>query len=522
MKLFRNMPLTGKLASGFAVPIALVVGLSALSYQSINALGESADWVSHTHEAVSIGTTLGGAMIDMETGLRGFVIAGKEKFLEPYTTGQQTFKQAMSKGLDHVNDNPVQVERLQKIATLKDAWLAQHAVPSIQLRKQVAGGAVALEDVVSFIEEGHGKIRMDKIRGILELFIDAEYKLIAVRSDEETAIASQSINIAVFGAIIVVCMGLLATFIITNAIVGPVRKASRLAKSIMEGKLNNVVEINSTDELGTLLSSLKAMQDKLSDLVGEISVSAEKVLSSSHEISRGNSSLSDRTNEQAASLEKTAASMEQITTTVKLSADNANEANTLAAGAREQAESGSAIVSKAVVAMKEINDASSQIADITAVIDELAFQTNLLALNAAVEAARAGEQGRGFAVVAAEVGSLAQRSASSAREIKSLIQDSVGKVEEGSKLVFESGQMLNEIVESVSKVNDTVEQITLASQEQRTGIEQVNSAVIYIDEMTEKNTVMVREAAQTSESMSTQAEYLSQLVGYFTTSEEQS
>jgi methyl-accepting chemotaxis protein len=172
--------------------------------------------------------------------------------------------------------------------------------------------------------------------------------------------------------------------------------------------------------------------------------------------------------------------------------------------------------------MTEINDASSQIADITAVIDELAFQTNLLALNAAVEAARAGEQGRGFAVVAAEVGSLAQRSASSAREIKSLIQDSVGKVEEGSKLVFESGQMLNEIVESVSKVNDTVEQITLASQEQRTGIEQVNSAVIYIDEMTEKNTVMVREAAQSSESMSTQAENLSQLVGYFTTSEEQS
>jgi methyl-accepting chemotaxis protein len=180
----------------------------------------------------------------------------------------------------------------------------------------------------------------------------------------------------------------------TKSIVGPVSIASKIANSITQGNLNNAIDVHSTDELGALLSSLKAMQGKLSGFVGEISDSAEKVRYSSSEISQGNSSLSDRTNSQAVSLEKTAASMEEITTTVRLSAENADEANTLAANARDQAESGSVIAGKAVVAMTEINDASSQIADITAVIDELAFQTNLLALNAAVEAARAGEQGR--------------------------------------------------------------------------------------------------------------------------------
>ncbi|MFT4728200.1 MAG: methyl-accepting chemotaxis protein [Granulosicoccus sp.] len=382
-------------------------------------------------------------MVDMEAGLRGFVIAGKEEFLEPYVVGQLAFENAMADGLNHVSDNPSQIGRLQKNQSLKEGWLTQHAHESIQLRKQVGRGATTIEDVTSFIEEGHGKRPMGELRGILQLFIGAEFELIAIRTDDANAIAKKTTDITVFGALVVVITGLIATLIISRSIAGPVAAASRIAQSIMEGNLNNIVKIKSNDELGKLLSSLKAMQDKLKVLVGEIFNSAETVLISSKEISRGNSSLGLRADEQAASLEKTAAGMEEITTTVKLSATNANEVNRLATSAREHAESGSAIVSKAVEAMKEINDASSQIADITSAIDELAFQTNRLALNAAVEAARAGEQGRGFAVVASEVGSLARRSASSAKEIKNLIQESIGKVQEGSKLVFESGQMLN-------------------------------------------------------------------------------
>ena len=205
------------------------------------------------------------------------------------------------------------------------------------------------------------------------------------------------------------------------------------------------------------------------------------------EISAGNANLSQRTEEQSSSLEETASSMEEMTTTVKQNADNAAQANQLALAARDQAEKGGTVVSQAVSAMAGINEASKKIADIIGVIDDIAFQTNLLALNAAVEAARAGEQGRGFAVVASEVRSLAGRSATAAKEIKELIQDSVRKVEDGSVLVTQSGQTLEKIVASVKKVSDIVAEIAAASREQSSGIEQVNRAVMQMDELTQQN-----------------------------------
>jgi methyl-accepting chemotaxis protein len=208
--------------------------------------------------------------------------------------------------------------------------------------------------------------------------------------------------------------------------------------------------------------------------------------------------------------------MEEMYSTVKQNADNARQANQLAANARTQAEQGGEVVSKAIRAMAEISHGSKKIADITGVIDGIAFQTNLLALNAAVEAARAGEQGRGFAVVAAEVRKLAQRSADAAKEIKALISDSVDKIEGGTRLVDASGQTLNEIVMAVKKVSDIVAEIALASQEQSAGIEQVNKAVMQMDEMTQQNAALVEEAAAASESVDTQARNLQQLMAFFT------
>lgn len=521
MNILRNLSLKWKLATGFAIPLVMIVGLSAVTYQSTQSLVESTKWVNDTHEAVGLGYKLGASMVNMETGLRGFALAGRDEFLKPYYEGLVEFDKSMEDALAHVEKYPSQMERLRKVRELKEAWVGQHAEELIVLRKQVNAGDLTLSEAVQFIERGNGKRRMDELRGVLGAFLDNEYTLIEGRTEEATSLAASAINVTIFGALIAVCVGLVATVVITSLVVRPVSEASRIARSIMQGNLGNEIEVTSTDEFGTLLLSLRSMQEKLSELVGQIATSTETVLSSSNQISLGNNALRQRTDEQAASLEKTAASMEEITTTVKTSAENAADANSMAASAREQAESGSAIVSNAVEAMKDINDASTQIADITAVIDELAFQTNLLALNAAVEAARAGEQGRGFAVVASEVGSLAQRSASSAKEIKNLIQDSVNKVEEGSKLVFESGQKLNEIVLSVSKVSETVEQITVASQEQRIGIEQVNAAMIHIDEMTQENSQMVGEATKSSETMSAQAQNLSQLIAYFSKGGEQ-
>jgi methyl-accepting chemotaxis protein len=200
---------------------------------------------------------------------------------------------------------------------------------------------------------------------------------------------------------------------------------------------------------------------------------------------------------------------------VKQTADNAGQANQLAMAARQQAEKGGAVVSTAVNAMGAINVASKKIADIIGVIDEIAFQTNLLALNAAVEAARAGEQGRGFAVVATEVRNLAGRSATAAKEIKALIQDSVAKVEEGSKLVDESGKTLDEIVNSVKKVTDIVAEIAAASREQSSGIEQVNKAVMQMDQTTQQNAALVEEAAAASQAIVEQAVALSGMISFY-------
>ena len=264
--------------------------------------------------------------------------------------------------------------------------------------------------------------------------------------------------------------------------------------------------------LATLSASVNELLDSMANAIRQIQTVSAEVNRGAEAISAGNSNLSQRTEEQSSSLEETATSMEQMTATVKQNAENAGQANQLAIAARGQAESGGTVVGKAVSAMAEINEASRKIADIIGVIDEIAFQTNLLALNAAVEAARAGEQGRGFAVVASEVRSLAGRSATAAKEIKALIQDSVRKVEDGSTLVTESGQTLEQIVVSVKKVSDIVAEIAAASREQSSGIEQVNRAVMQMDELTQQNGTVVEEARAASSTMAEQARNLSNMM----------
>jgi methyl-accepting chemotaxis protein len=261
------------------------------------------------------------------------------------------------------------------------------------------------------------------------------------------------------------------------------------------------------------------LADNMSEVVSKVKNVAAEVHRGAEEISTGNANLSQRTEEQSSSLEETASSMEEMTTTVKQNADNAGQANQLAMAARDQAEKGGSVVNQAVKAMSDINDASKKIADIIGVIDDIAFQTNLLALNAAVEAARAGEQGRGFAVVASEVRSLAGRSATAAKEIKELIQDSVRKVDDGSVLVTQSGQTLEKIVASVKKVSDIVAEIAAASREQSSGIEQVNRAVMQMDELTQQNAALVEEATAASQAMAEQVRGLNQMLDRYQVNE---
>lgn len=302
-----------------------------------------------------------------------------------------------------------------------------------------------------------------------------------------------------------------------DEVLRPIQDTGNVVKALAEGDLTKQVTADYQGEFGALKQSVNSSITNLLGMVKDIRESSLSIGTAATEISAGNTDLSQRTEQQASSLEETASSMEEMTSTVKQNADNAKDASRLADGAREQAEKGGQIVSTAVEAMSEINSASKKIADIIGVIDEIAFQTNILALNAAVEAARAGEQGRGFAVVAAEVRNLAQRSASAAKEIKSLINDSVEKVEEGSRLVSDSGSSLEQIVNAVKRVNEIVAEIAAASHEQSIGIEQVNKAIMQLEQVTQQNAALVEQAAASSEAMNDQAQNLNGLIGFFDT-----
>jgi methyl-accepting chemotaxis protein len=264
-----------------------------------------------------------------------------------------------------------------------------------------------------------------------------------------------------------------------------------------------------------LLEALKDMNESLVRIVGEVRAGTNTIALASTQIASGNVDLSSRTESQASSLQMTASSMEELTSTVKHNADNATQANKLAATASEVAVKGGSVVSQVIATMGAINESAKKIVDIIGVIDSIAFQTNILALNAAVEAARAGEQGRGFAVVAAEVRSLAQRSAAAAKEIKTLISDSVEKVEAGTKLVDQAGSTMDEVVMSVRHVTDIISEIAAASHEQTSGIEQVNQAIIQIDDVTQQNAALVEEAAAAASALQDQARSLSTVVSVF-------
>jgi methyl-accepting chemotaxis protein len=344
---------------------------------------------------------------------------------------------------------------------------------------------------------------------------DYQLQLAKTRYEEGQQLGKTVTRGAIAGVVLGVLLILVSSFALMRAILRPLNHALRCFDAVARGDLCTPIVVERHDEMGQLLQGLADMQRQLAGTVRSVRDSSSSIASATGEIAAGNLNLSSRTEQQAGSLEETASSLEELTTTVRHNADNARQANQLAISASEVAARGGQIVSEVVQTMGSINDSSKRIVDIISVIDGIAFQTNILALNAAVEAARAGEQGRGFAVVAGEVRNLAHRSAAAAKEIKELITASVANVDAGASLVDRAGATMNEVVTSVARVTDIMAEIMAASAEQSAGIDQINGAIVQMDQVTQQNAALVEEAAAAAGSLQDQAKALAQLVDNF-------
>ena len=396
--------------------------------------------------------------------------------------------------------------------------VSQFAVAHLGLRDRYAEAIEAFKSAgfdakavdASLREADHEPARMleQAARGIREA---------AAREMQEAEQATRRgllAGMAVMVIASVIGVGLAGWFVVVS-VTRPVGAALRAARSVSEGDLTVRIPERSKDEVGQLLAALERMRADLEQAVSTIQGAAAHVRSGAGEIARGNTDLSGRTEEQASSLEETASSMEELASTVKQNTESAQQASELAQEASTIAARGGQVVNEVVATMSGISESSRRIADITGMIDSIAFQTNILALNAAVEAARAGEQGRGFAVVASEVRSLAQRSASAAKEIKALIGEASTRVDRGSILADGAGETIAEVVSAVKRVADLVAGIAAASRQQLSGIEQVGGALGQMDRVVQQNAALVEQAAAAAESLSGQADTLMQTVLHF-------
>ncbi|MDO8180220.1 MAG: methyl-accepting chemotaxis protein [Undibacterium sp.] len=395
---------------------------------------------------------------------------------------------------------------IQKFATA-------HATMGQNYRK----GLVAFKEADFAYDKGDNAVKgMDREPAKLIKEASDDIAKSAATISEATMLASgkaKTLSLSIIAVVLV--LGCVVGVIGCRTITRPLGEALMVAQTVSSGDLTSHIEVSRQDEIGLLMAALKEMNESLSQRIGEVRQGIETIASASTQIASGNLDLSARTEAQAGALEETASSMEELTSAVKQNADNAGQANRLALTASGVADKGGAVVAEVIDTMQAINVSSQKIVDIISVIDGIAFQTNILALNAAVEAARAGEQGRGFAVVASEVRNLAQRSASAAKEIKTLITDSVERVATGTRLVNQAGGTMQEIVDSIKRVTDIMGGIASANQEQTAGIEQINQAIMQMDDITQQNAALVEQAAAAAKSMEDQASQLTHAVSIF-------
>jgi methyl-accepting chemotaxis protein len=493
----------------------LIVFIAGISYLAISNLSKANDRVESLYHMDMVGATkAAGITINVATVGRisnhAVVYAGDAAMVLDDEKEVLANLAELRVNLDAADKLFVNKTGLEKLAIIRSALpgyeQAEAALFKALVNKDHAGALAALAATAAdrkTIREASDVARASKQEHAEEQF---QANVASFESTRTLMLAASAIALAI---------GIVLSIFLARGFSVPLGLAVHALNAVASGDLTASLDVHTRDEVGQMAGALNTALEKLRSTLQEVAEGSANASSASQQLAAAAEAIASGAQEQAASLEETSASLEEITATVRQSADNAKEASQLASGSKDSAEKGRSVVASAVTAMEEINAASAKISEIISTIDEIAFQTNLLAVNAAVEAARAGEQGRGFAVVASEVRSLAQRSAGAAKEIKGLIQDSLKKVERGSELVNRSGETLQGIVSSVTRVTDIVGEIAAASEEQSTGVEQVNTAMTQMDQVTQSNAAQTEELSSTAQSLSDQATRLMELVATF-------
>jgi methyl-accepting chemotaxis protein len=511
-----NWKIGSRLAAGLGVSIIFMVAIAAIGIVNLGRLNHDTDDLAtdKVPKVILAYETIGG-LNDIARAMRNAMLSSDPAVVKAELARVDQRKVENTARLEKLgvliadDDDPQSLAHLQAVLAAREKYAAvQTAFVAM------SGDASRRDAAVTYLLTTVRKEQTAYMNALADL---VKFQNAAVEHASVVADAAYSRSRLTMIVLTVLATALTASVLwwITRSITRPLNRAVDMAEAVASGDLTTRMECHTTDETGQLLRALIGMNDSLSRTVGQVRSGTETIATASSEIASGNQDLSSRTEQQASSLEETASSMEELTSTVSQNAENARQAIRLVGSASDFATRGGQVVGEVITTMGAIKQSSGKIVDIISVIDSIAFQTNILALNAAVEAARAGEQGRGFAVVASEVRTLAQRSASAAREIKQLIGHSVQTVDAGTVLVDQAGATMDGIVKAVRQVAEIMREISAASTEQSTGIEQVNQAIVSIDDVTQQNAALVEEAAAAAQSMRDQAALLAQAVGIF-------
>lgn len=513
--MFKNLNISTRLTMAFGVIVVLMTVVCGLLYMSFDRVTAVSKLNVHSYKVVDNLRTVTENLINMETGIRGFALTGKQDILQPFSEGDEAFRHGVSELLTLTSDNQSQQNKFLKISQLEDEWKNSFALPLIQNRNEVTKGSLNMDSFISGLEHNSGKAQMDRIRDVINEALHDEYSIMSERQARLADERFKTRMMIVIGLLAAAVTALLAGTLLSRSILNPLKHAVNTADTIASGDLTSVITIDRMDETGKLLVALDNMQQRLKSLVTEIKITASSVDLAAGEIEQGNMELSSRTEEQAAALQQTAASMEQLTMTVRNNTEIAEHTAMSARKTEELAREGESAVGEMSETMQKISANALKIKEITSVIEGIAFQTNILALNAAVEAARAGEHGRGFAVVATEVRNLAQRSASASKEIGSLIENAVDNVDNGVSVASKTAETILRAATNVASLAQSMDSLSMASVEQMQGIMQISTAVTQMDGVTQGNAALVEQSAAASQSLSEQSRSLKQMTDNF-------